>query len=168
MTDARVVLDDAAIRLLVDAPSVRAAMSRVSAELVREMKRRCPVSKQVPVYAIAAARAEGRKHRRDRVANPVAHAGDFPLRPSGYLRSSIRAVQLGDGSILIGPHAKYAEYVVRGTIPHEIVSHGPWPLRNRETGRVFGPHVHHPGTRAVPFPYEAAQEVAHRYAGRPV
>jgi hypothetical protein len=38
-----------------------------------------------------------------------------------------------------------------GSRPHLIVSHGPWPLRNRETGQVFGRVVHHPGTPAQPF-----------------
>lgn len=41
----------------------------------------------------------------------------------------------------------YAGYVSRGTRPHVIESHGPWPLRNRFTGQVFGRIVHHPGTR---------------------
>jgi hypothetical protein len=161
-------LNAAAIELLVDAPSVRNAMSRVSAELVREMKRRCPVSHPPPVYAIEAARQEGRRHRRDKTPSPARFAGDFPLRPSGWLRSSIRAEPGPNGSILIGPHTRYAEYVIRGTPPHEITSHGPWPLRSRTTGQVFGRHVHHPGTRRQPFVYEAVQAVAARYTGRPV
>jgi hypothetical protein len=39
-------------------------------------------------------------------------------------------------------HWQYIEY---GTQPHTIRSHGPWPLRNRKTGQVFGHTVHHPG-----------------------
>ena len=47
-------------------------------------------------------------------------------------------------------------WVEYGTPPHEIVSHGSWPLRNRETGDVFGPVVWHPGTPAQPFMRPAA------------
>lgn len=45
----------------------------------------------------------------------------------------------------------YAVYVEMGTRPHVIRSHGDYPLRNRETGQVFGPVVHHPGSRPYPF-----------------
>jgi len=45
----------------------------------------------------------------------------------------------------------YAAYVELGTAPHVIRSHGPYPLRNPRTGQVFGPVVHHPGTKAQPF-----------------
>jgi hypothetical protein len=83
---------------------------------------------------------------------------------SGHLRSSVQAFRQGDG-IIIGPTADYARFVVEGTRPHIIRSHGPWPLRNRATGQVFGPEVHHPGTRANPFVSEAAREVAARHAG---
>lgn len=41
----------------------------------------------------------------------------------------------------------YAGFVTRGTKPHIIRSKGPWPLRNPETGQVFGRVVRHPGTR---------------------
>lgn len=45
----------------------------------------------------------------------------------------------------------YAGYVELGTSPHIIRSHGPYPLRNAETGETFGQVVHHPGTRPQPF-----------------
>jgi hypothetical protein len=45
-------------------------------------------------------------------------------------------------------HWIYVEYPTR---PHEIRSTGPWPLRNRRTGQIFGPRVWHPGTQAQPF-----------------
>ena len=54
----------------------------------------------------------------------------------------------------------YAGFVSRGTRPHIIRSTGPWPLRNRDTGQVFGPVVNHPG--AKPNNY---LEVALRSAG---
>jgi hypothetical protein len=37
-----------------------------------------------------------------------------------------------------------------GTRAHEIRSHGDYPLRNRQTGQVFGRSVQHPGTTAQP------------------
>ncbi len=53
------------------------------------------------------------------------------------------------GVIVVGTdHWRETEY---GSPPHIIRSHGDWPLRNRETGEVFGPIVHHPGTPAQPF-----------------
>lgn len=45
----------------------------------------------------------------------------------------------------------YAAVVELGGAPHRIVSHGPWPLRNKETGQVFGRAVNHPGTPAQPY-----------------
>lgn len=41
----------------------------------------------------------------------------------------------------------YAGFVSGGTRPHIIRSKGPWPLRNKYTGQVFGRVVWHPGTR---------------------
>jgi hypothetical protein len=134
MAGVRVQFDEHAIRLLAEDPAVRAAMDRTSAQIVNEMKRRCPVS-------------------------PVGSGHE-----SGHLRSSIHAFRQGDG-ILIGPTASYARYVVEGTPPHIIRSHGPWPLRD-EHGHVFGRVVHHPGTRAQPFVSEAAQAVAASNQGR--
>jgi hypothetical protein len=74
--------------------------------------------------------------------------------PSGHLRSSIRW-EIGHDAR--GPYvdviadADEALYVEFGTAPHVIRSTGDWPLRNRRTGQVFGPEVHHPGTEAQPF-----------------
>lgn len=45
----------------------------------------------------------------------------------------------------------YAAVVEVGGRAHIIRSHGPWPLRNRETGQVFGQVVRHPGTPAQPY-----------------
>jgi hypothetical protein len=53
------------------------------------------------------------------------------------------------GTITVG--ADYWASVEYGSRPHIIRSTGPWPLRNRETGQVFGRVVHHPGTPAQPF-----------------
>lgn len=70
---------------------------------------------------------------------------------SGNLRSSTHAFREPDGNITIGPTADYGRYVNFDTRPHLITSHGPWPLRNRATGQVFGRVVHHPGTRGQHF-----------------
>lgn len=43
--------------------------------------------------------------------------------------------------------ADHAAFVRDGTPSHPITSHGAWPLRNRETGQIFGRQVQHPGTR---------------------
>lgn len=51
-------------------------------------------------------------------------------------------------------HGRLIDYwadVEYGTHPHMIRSRGPWPLRNRETGEVFGRVVNHPGTPAQPY-----------------
>lgn len=73
---------------------------------------------------------------------------------SGHLRSSIDWDLGRDEEGLhadIGTTVDYALYVEFGTKPHIIESHGPYPLRNRKTGQVFGRRVRHPGTTAQPF-----------------
>jgi hypothetical protein len=127
-----VVFNDAAVAGLHDSAAVRAVLDRVAADAVRTMKFLCPVS-------------------------PVG-----PLHRSGNLRSSIHAFRQPDGDVLVGPTADYAEYVEYDTRPHLITSHGPWPLRNRETGQVFGRVVHHPGTRGQHF----IQKTADSFEGR--
>jgi hypothetical protein len=131
MGDAVVFWDEAEVEALADRPAVGAVLDRVAAEAVQIMKRLTPVS-------------------------PVG-----PLHRSGNLRSSIRAVRLGNQhgrQIIVGPTADYARYVNDDTRPHIIQSHGPYPLRNRETGKIFGHRqpdgtwlVHHPGTTGKHF-----------------
>lgn len=69
---------------------------------------------------------------------------------TGELRASIHRFKAGDTWYVVcgTDHWRFVEYNTR---PHIIRSHGPWPLRNPETGQVFGPIVHHPGTTAQPF-----------------
>ena len=136
-----ITFDDAAIKAMARDPQVRLAMDRLGSRVLLKMKKDAPVSKVYPVYA-----TKGRT-----VPGGVRYAGDFPLRPSGYMRNSCRKWRMVDGSIIVGPTAPYGRYVNDGTPPHPIDSTGPWPLRNRATGQVFGRHVNHPGTRAVPF-----------------
>jgi hypothetical protein len=126
----------------------QAALDLCAGLVVNEMKRLCPVSPTQRVYASGGAVVSGGSRK----------AGDFPLRPSGFLRNSIAAFRQPDGAIIIGPTAPYGRYVNNGTPPHAIDSHGSWPLRNRATGQVFGKHVNHPGTPARHF-VEASAEV---------
>jgi hypothetical protein len=113
--------DDPALAGLGNDPAIAAFTDRVAAAAVQTMKFLTPVS-------------------------PVG-----PLHRSGNLRSSVHAFRQVNGDVLVGPTADYGEYVNDGTRPHIIRSRGPWPLRNRETGQVFGQVVHHPGTRPVHF-----------------
>jgi hypothetical protein len=149
--DVRVVIDDAQVRALcsADNPAIAAIMDHAAAVINNGQKVRCPVSRVYPVYASGGATVAGGRRL----------AGDFPLRPSGYLRSSIRSIRQPDGAIWIGPTADYGGYVNDGTVPHVIESSGPWPLRNRATGQVFGRVVHHPGTRAVHFVEDSLHDI---------
>ncbi len=151
--EVRIVFDQGAITLLAtDDVNVIAAMECLSGKMLLEMKARCPVSPVHPVYA-----SLGRT-----VAGGRRLAGDFPLRPGGYLRSSCRRLREPDGGYIVGPTADYALYVNNGTPPHVITPHGPCPLRNRATGQVFGRVVHHFGTSPQPFIVESLQAIAGR------
>lgn len=132
MAEVVIVWDDAALAFMSEDVRVRAVVDRISAEAVQTMKRLCPVSPP------------------------------GPLHRSGNLRSSIRALRQPDGEVIVGPTADYARYVNDGTVPHVIHSHGPWPLRNRETGQVFGRVVHHPGTVGSHF----IERTAETFEGR--
>ena len=149
--EVRIVFDQGAIELLAHGNAdVLASMDYLSGKVLNEMKARCPVSPVQPVYATGGKTVEGGSR----------YGGDFPLRPSGYLRSSCHKWREPDGSICVGPSAPYALWVNNGTPPHAIDSHGDWPLRNRATGQVFGKHVNHPGTAAQPFIVESLVAIA--------
>jgi hypothetical protein len=89
-------------------------------------------------------------------------------RPSGYGRSQI-GWQIGTDSeglfVDISSPATtpngypYMWGVEVGTAAHIIRSHGPYPLRNRKTGQVFGREVHHPGTQAQPHLRPALDDI---------
>lgn len=66
-------------------------------------------------------------------------------RGAGGRFSSVGGAQIAAYEVVAA--TPYAGFVSKGTRPHVIRSRGPWPLRNRETGQVFGPVVNHPGTR---------------------
>ena len=129
MAECVVTFDSAGARALAQTADVQQAMDLVTRVALQAMKKHTPVS-------------------------PVG-----PLHRSGFLRSSERIVRLPNGDAEIGPTASYGGYVNDGTPPHIIRSTGPWPLRNPETGQVFGPVVHHPGTKAARFVEAAAAEI---------
>ena len=131
----RVDLDSPAIRHLLASPEGPVAKRLIhDAQVVTQgAKRRCPVSP----------------------------AGSGTNR-SGHLRSSIGWDLGRDSAGLffdVGTDIDYGLYVEVGTRPHIIRSTGPWPLRNRRTGQVFGPVVHHPGTTAQPYLRPALDDI---------
>ncbi len=69
---------------------------------------------------------------------------------TGELLESIHEEHRGrEGRVYVGTdHWQPTEY---GSGAHTIESTGTWPLRNRETGEVFGRKVRHPGTPEQPF-----------------
>lgn len=107
----------------------------------------------------------------EKVRNITQIARNIAPVKTGALRNSIVMRARGAGgqfassrsgqnvaSYEIGVTAPHASYVVRGTRPHTIRAHGPWPLRNRETGQIFGPVVNHPGTKANNFMLNALRQ----------
>lgn len=76
-------------------------------------------------------------------------AATVPVR-TGYLVQNW-AFEIGNLQARWYPRASYAPYVEFGTGPHEIKPVNRRVLANVETGHVFGPVVHHPGTKANPF-----------------
>jgi hypothetical protein len=69
---------------------------------------------------------------------------------TGYLVQNW-AFEIGNLQARWYPRASYAPYVEFGTGPHEIKTVNKRVLANSATGQVFGPVVHHPGTKANPF-----------------
>ena len=89
---------------------------------------------------------------------PVSPRGSHG-RPSGYARSKIgwelgrdrEGLYVDVKNPATTPDGKpYGLFIEVGTQAHDIVSHGDYPLRNRQTGQVFGRKVRHPGTQAQP------------------
>jgi hypothetical protein len=72
-----------------------------------------------------------------------------PIR-TGYLVQNW-AFEIGNLQARWYPRANYAPYVEFGTAPHEIRAVNKRVLANVKTGQIFGPVVHHPGTKANPF-----------------
>lgn len=79
-------------------------------------------------------------------------------RPSGYARSQIGFEVGRDREGLYVDVSNPAEtrdgkplglFIEVGTVEHDIISHGDYPLRNKR-GFVFGRKVRHPGTQPQP------------------
>jgi hypothetical protein len=91
-------------------------------------------------------------------------------RPAGYARDRIHVER---GQDLEGPYRDigsdaetldgypYPVGLELGTVPHTIVSHGDYPLRE-EHGRVFGRVVDHPGNPPFPWCRAALGDIAGR------
>ena len=60
-------------------------------------------------------------------------------------------IQIGTLQAAWIPQTAYAPYVEYGTRPHIINVVNKRVLANPETGDIFGPTVHHPGTQPNPF-----------------
>lgn len=86
---------------------------------------------------------------------PISDDGSYG-RPAGYARDSIDTFRGRDaagtfwdvGATATTPDGvSYPAILDAGSRPHVIESHGDYPLRNRQTGQVFGRRVNHPGTK---------------------
>ncbi len=73
----------------------------------------------------------------------------IPVR-TGYLLQNW-GFEVGTLRARMYPRASYAPYVEFGTGPHTIKAVNKRVLANAQTGQIFGPVVHHPGTKANPF-----------------
>src|SRR5580692_3220368 len=76
-------------------------------------------------------------------------AATVPVK-TGYLVQNW-AFEIGNLQARWYPRASYAPFVEFGTGPHVIKAVNKRVLANVQTGQVFGPIVHHPGTKANPF-----------------
>lgn len=140
-TGGRLVWDDAEFNKLLNSPAgpIGRLLGKAGELGTQGAKRRCPVSPD----------------------------GSYD-RPSGYARSSI-GWQVGEDSDGLyvdvvaaaeTPDGKpYPLFIEVGTVAHEIKSHGPYPLRNKKTGRVYGKRVWHPGTTPQPFLRPALDDI---------
>lgn len=169
MAGSRVVWREAALRAWYEGEP-REALRLLAGLAMVAMKANIPVSPVFPVYAypvplgttkgdpfrVPGAFGRGLALPKGPAVTRRRFQGDLPLRPSGFLRNSVVVQPIPlplnrGGGYMIGPTANYGKWVNNGTPPHIIRSTGPWPLRNRATGQVFGPLVHHPGTKGSHF-----------------
>ena len=170
MADVHVVWGPGADEALARDPRVAQVMERLGVRAEVTMKMLTPVSPVLPVYAepMPLGRSQGPVYsgshkgvrRKSGPSRPRRRLpGDLPLQVSGHLRNSIRREWVSSTEIRVGTDVSYAGYVNNGTLPHEIRSTGPWPLRNRASGQIFGPRVNHPGTRPVRFLERTAESL---------
>lgn len=118
-------------------------------------------------YAIEAAARVVEAGQRARI--PVSADGSHG-RPAGYARDHVHIERGRDefgpfrdvGSDATSPSGyPYPLGLELGTRPHEIRSHGDYPLRDRH-GHIFGRVVHHPGTQPYPWCRAALADIAGR------
>lgn len=110
------------------------------------------------VMAPGWAAALARDSHRVRLA-AITHAADTARRVCPVDTGALAATITGEADtdtmacrLSAGNEAvNYAAVVELGGRPHEIRAHGAYPLRDRASGRIFGPVVHHPGTPAQPY-----------------
>ncbi len=79
-----------------------------------------------------------------------------------HLRDNLHLEILASGvgpRIVISSPLPQLAYVIQGTQPHLIQSHGSWSLHNAVTDEYFGPVVNHPGNKRNPFVLNAARRV---------
>jgi len=113
----------------------------------------------------AAVVAAGQKRRM-----PVSQDGSHGRAP-GYARDRVHVERGGDtggpywdvGSDAMTPDGyNYPLGLELGTRRHAITSRGDYPLRNRNTGQVFGRVVDHPGNDPMPWCRVALGDIAGR------
>lgn len=85
----------------------------------------------------------------------------------GRLRQSIRYRRTFTGiggTVQWTANTPYAEFVVRGTQPHDISAKATRALRfmDKGGGVAFARHVHHPGSKPDDFPKRAAEALGPR------
>ena len=99
---------------------------------------------------------------------PASEDGSHGREP-GYARSRLGVLRAGRDEIgpfrEVGTDAEspegvnYPAILEYGQKPHVIESKGPWPLRNPQTGQVFGRKVMHPGAKPIPWARRSAAAI---------
>jgi len=140
-------VDEAVLYNLLESPEgpvARWMQNKVVEPITQEAKRLAPVSFQGSTSL---------------AHNMVGELEEYH-RPSGYMKSQIGWTHGRDAEGMYWDinspatstqGAPYGLFVEIGTKEHDIESKGPWPLRNRQTGAVFGHKVKHPGTAPQPY-----------------
>jgi hypothetical protein len=77
------------------------------------------------------------------------NATTVPIK-TGYLVQNW-GFEIGNLQARWYPKASYAPFVEFPTAPHVIQAVNARVLANQKTGQIFGPLVHHPGTKGNPF-----------------
>lgn len=92
--------------------------------------------------------------RRAEKAKSLALALYAPHEKTGEYGRGLKIVRTrirGQAAAQLIATAAHSAILEHGSRPHVIESHGDYPLRNAQTGQVFGRKVNHPGTPAYHF-----------------